>query len=410
MTRPGTDRAVPHDPAGAFCHDNHIAVEGSPSGALAGLTFGVKDIFDVAGSTTGFGNPTWLETHPPAKATAPAVQRLLDAGASMVGKTLSDEMAYSLTGENAHYGTPINPADPGRVPGGSSNGSASAVAAGLVDFALGTDCGGSVRLPASYCGIFGIRPTLKRISVEGIVPFSASFDVVGWFARATDLLCKVGDVLFDAPHPVHKPERLLIADDAFGFVDEAVSASLRDAVRCAAEQVASTKHITVSDDGFENWFDVFRVIQAYEIWANHGAWITRHKPQFGPGIRERMEWASKVTTEEVVPARRRHQEIRSRLDGLIGENDILCLPTSPRIAPLRQTPLDDVEIRFRHQAMNLLCISGLGGLPQLSLPFGTLESMPLGISLIARHGNDETLMAFANTMTEMTQVDQASNR
>ncbi|MGI9412075.1 MAG: amidase [Hyphomicrobiales bacterium] len=410
MTGPGTDRAVPDDPAGAFCRDNHIAVAGAPSGSLAGLTFGVKDIFDVAGSTTGFGNPTWLETHPPAEATAPAVQRLLDAGASMVGKTLSDEMAYSLTGENAHYGTPVNPADPGRVPGGSSNGSASAVAAGLVDFALGTDCGGSVRLPASYCGIFGIRPSLGRISVEGIVPFSASFDVVGWFARAAGPLSEVGDVLFDAPHALHKPERLLIADDAFGFVDEAVSAALRDAVRCAAGQVAGTEHITVSHDGLESWFDVFRVIQASEIWASHGPWITRHKPRLGPGIRERMEWASKVTADQVTPARRRHREIRSRLDALIGENDILCLPTSPRIAPLRQTPLDDVEIRFRHQAMNLLCISGLGGLPQLSLPLGVLEGMPLGLSLIARHGNDETLMAFANTMMEMSRVDPASNR
>ena len=132
----------PHDPVGAFCRDNHVALRGSGSGPLAGLTMAVKDIYDIAGHRTGFGNPDWLRTHPPATETAAAVQQLLDAGADMVGRTLTDELAYSLSGENIHYGTPVNTACPDRVSGGSSSGSAAAVAAGLVDFALGTDCGG----------------------------------------------------------------------------------------------------------------------------------------------------------------------------------------------------------------------------------------------------------------------------
>lgn len=390
--------AMPDDPAGAFCRDNHVAMAGRPDGPLAGLTFGVKDIFDIEGSRTGFGNPTWLSTHEPAGKTATAVQRLLDAGARMIGRTLTDEMAYSLTGENAHYGTPVNPRDPDRIPGGSSNGSASAVANDLVDFALGTDCGGSVRLPASYCGILGIRPSLGRVSVDGVVPFSASFDVIGWFAKDAGLLASVGDVLFDEPQPAHPARRLLVADDAFGFVAPAVREALQPGIVRAAEHFATSEQISVCDDRLESWFDVFRVIQASEIWANHGAWIKQNNPALGPGVRDRMDWASKVTSEDVGPARARHTEIRYRLDRLLGENDVLCIPASPRIAPPKNAPLDDIEVRFRHQAMCLLCISGLGGLPQISLPLAELDGMPLGLSLIARRGNDETLLQLAKAI------------
>ncbi len=395
-SRPGMN--FPNDPAGAFCHDNHVALAGQPKGVLNGLTFGVKDIFDIVEARTGFGNPTWLATHPPAEATAPAVQRLLDAGASMVGKTLTDEMAYSLTGENVHYGTPVNPNDPNSIPGGSSNGSASAVATELVDFALGTDCGGSVRLPASYCGIVGIRPSLGRIAVGGIVPFSASFDVVGWFAKDAEILARVGDVLFDEPRAAAIANRILIAEDAFGFVDQTVRDALQPAVLRVSDGFETCDRIRVCNDRLEDWFDVFRPIQASEIWANHGVWIKQHNPALGPGIRERMDWASKVAPEEVKLARERHSEIRDRLNGLLGEADVLCLPTSPRIAPFKNTPINDIETRFRHQAMCLLCISGLGGLPQISLPLGELDSMPLGLSLIARHGNDETLLDLATAI------------
>src|SRR5438093_9304209 len=158
------------DNLGAFCRHTHVAVKGTGAGPLANLVFGLKDIYDVAGHKTGFGSPDWLATHSPAARTAPSVQVLLDAGADLVGKTHNDELTYSLTGENAHYGTPINVNAPGRIPGGSSSGSAAAVAGGLVDFAVGSDTGGSVRAPASFCGIYGIRPTHGRVSLEAHVP------------------------------------------------------------------------------------------------------------------------------------------------------------------------------------------------------------------------------------------------
>ena len=385
----------PDDPCGAFCRDTHVALAGTPGGPLAGLRFAAKDIFDIEGHRTGFGNPTWLETHGAAGSTASAVQALLDAGADLAGKTLTDELAYSLTGENLHYGTPLNPAAPDQVPGGSSSGSASAVAAGLVDFALGTDCGGSVRLPASYCGILGIRPTLGRIPMDGIAPFSASFDVVGWFARDAVRLASVGRVLFNETESPAPSRRLVIADDAFNLVNEKVQDALQPAVERAAERVGATRHVQVSPTSLPDWFGNFRIIQASEIWANHGEWITAAEPTFGRGVRERMDWASRVEPDQVRRARERHAEIRARLDDLLAEDEVLCLPSSPRVAPRKNTPTDDLEVRFRHQAMCLLCISGLGGLPQVSLPLATLDGLPLGLSLIARRGADEMLLSLA---------------
>ena len=382
----------PNDPLGAFCRENHAALEGSGSGPLAGLTFAAKDVFDIAGSRTGFGSPTWLTTHPPAESTAPAVRRLLDAGADMVGKVLSDELTYSLSGQNAHYGTPVNPAAPGRIPGGSSSGSASAVAGGLVDFALGTDCGGSVRLPASYCGILGIRPSHGRVSLEGVAPFTWSFDVAGWFARDPDVFVAVGGVLLDEDEQLPPPRRLLFPTDAFEVVEREVADALAPAVELATKTIGSREDITISEEGLMEWFQTFRVIQAWEIWSNHREWVQESSPQFGPGIRERMDWASRVADDQAQAARARRDAIVQHVRGLFGDGDVLCLPTSPRVAPLVDTPQDELEDRIRAQAMMLLCIAGLAGLPQVSLPLAALDGLPLGFSLVGPWGTDSHLL------------------
>ena len=393
MTSP--DREAAGDPLGAFCPGGRIALDGAPAGPLRGITFAVKDVFHIAGHRTGFGHPDWLATHPPATRTAAAVRRLLEAGARMVGKTLTDELAYSLTGENVHYGTPVNPRDPARVPGGSSNGSVVAVAGGLADTALGTDCGGSVRLPASYCGILGFRPTHGRVSLADVIPFGPSFDVAGWFARDAGLLERVGRALLEGESGGRPCRRLVLARDAFDLVAAPVREALKPAVAAVAARLGSTSEVTVSPDGLEPWLEVFRHVQAAEIWANHGAWIEANRPTFGPGVRERLAWAAQVDAEAVLDHRRRHREIRARLDGLLEEGDVLCLPTSPRIAPLKDTRTDTKEITFRNQAICLLCIAGLGGLPQVSLPLASLEGMPLGLSLVGRRGADEALLALS---------------
>ena len=387
------------DPVGAFCRENHVALDGSATGPLAGLTFAVKDVFHIAGHRTGFGSPEWLATHEAATETATAVQRLLDAGARMAGKTVSDEMAYSLTGENVHYGTPLNPRSPERIPGGSSNGSVAAVAAGLVDFALGTDCGGSVRLPASYCGILGMRPTVDRVPLDGVIPFGPPFDVAGWFARDAVVLEEVGRVLLDDDGtPPPPPRRLLRAADAFALVDGAVADALAPAVERVAERVGAAREVTVAPDGLGAWFDIFRVLQAASIWSNHGEWITATRPAFGPGIKERFAWAEALAAEDVAAAGEHHRVIQARLADVVGDGDILCLPTSPRPAPLKDTPVDDIEIRYRHQAMHLLCIAGLGGLAQISLPLAEIDGLPLGLSLVGPRGSDMQLLGLAREL------------
>lgn len=384
------------DTLGAFCRHTHIAVKGDGGGPLAGTTFGVKDIYDVAGGTTGFGSPDWLASHDAATRTAPAVQRLLDAGADMVGKTHTDELTYSLNGENPHYGTPVNPNAPGRIPGGSSSGSASAVAGGLCDFALGSDTGGSVRAPASYCGIFGIRPTHGRIPLEGVCPLAVSFDTVGWFARDAALLERVGRVLLGADPP-GSPGRLLLAQDAFAITGDAVVRALEPGLVRVQSVLGKAEPVVVASEGLSQWFQVFRLLQGAEIWAQHREWVTRVKPNFGAGVKERMAWVPTIAPSAVPPAQARREEITNHMQKLLAGNAVLVLPTVPGIAPLRNRPPAETD-EFRARAMALLCIAGLARLPQVSLPLGTLDGCPVGLSLVAAKGNDAMLLALAKAL------------
>jgi amidase len=383
------------DPLGAFCAPNPVALPGAAAGPLVGRNFAAKDVFEIAGTPTGFGHPDWLRTHPPASATASAVQKLRDAGCTLVGRTISDELCYSLSGENVHFGTPRNPAAPERIPGGSSAGSASAVAGGAADLAIGTDCGGSVRIPASYCGIYGIRTTHGRVATDGVLPFAGSFDVVGWFARDPALLATAGSVLLDAARDETPLRRLLVFSKLFGRAEPAVRDALRGPVARVATHFAE---IIESEEDFADldaWRVTFQTVQASEIWRNLGPWIQATQPHFGPGIKERFSAAATVTEEAATAARARMAEIREHLRDKIRPGDVLCLPTAPRVAPLRNTPASDVEVATRNAAMALLCIAGLGGLPQITLPLATAEGCPAGLSLVGAAGADEALMALA---------------
>ena len=380
------------DTLGAFCRHTHVEVPGAASGPLAGLSFGLKDIFDVAGHKTGFGCPDWLRTHDAAKVHSPVAKKLLDAGATLAGKTHTEEMAFSLTGENAHYGTPLNVAAPGRVPGGSSSGSAAAVAGKLVDFAIGSDTGGSVRGPASFCGIYGIRPTHGRISLDGVCPLAPGFDACGWFARDADLLARVGDVLLGGK--AASPGRVLLAQDAFALALPDAAAALQPALARVAKVLGTPQAVTVSSEGLNAWFEVFRILQFAEIWDTHREWVTRVKPNFGIAIGKRFEAVAKSDPAEVARMAPQREAIAERLDQLLANNAILLLPTVPDIAPLLNCPHEQT-IAFRERAMGMLCISGIGRLPQVSLPLATANGCPLGISMVAARGNDEILLAVA---------------
>jgi amidase len=386
-----------NDTLNAFCSHGRIELQTRLDGPLAGLTFAVKDFFDVADVPTGAGSPEWLATHNPPRQSAPVVSRLLDAGAKLVGKTHTDEMAWSLNGENAHYGTPVNPAAPGRIPGGSSSGSAAATAGGLVDFAIGSDTGGSVRLPASYCGIYGIRTTHGRVPISGAVPLAPSYDTVGWFARSPEIMEMVGKVLLDDIRKARRPKKAIVARDLLAAVEPRVSQSLQSSLDRLIELVGTVDYVDVAGSELGSWRNAFRVIQSQEAWAAHGGWIEEVKPALGPGVRERFAAASVISQDEVVQANALRNKIRAKMLSLIEDEAVLIVPTAPGIAPLRDTAGEALDV-FRARALELLCPAGHSGLPQISLPLAVLDGCPLGLSIVGGRDCDEDILALAIEM------------
>jgi len=383
------------DALGAFVPAPQPSIAGKDEGPLAGLTFAAKDIFDVAGFVTGCGNPDWARSHAPAASHAPTVRAMLDAGAELVGKTVTDELAYSLNGQNFHYGTPTNVNAPGRIPGGSSSGSAAAVAGGLADTALGSDTGGSVRIPASYCGLFGLRPTHGRITLEGVMPLAPSFDTVGWFTRDAVTLRRVGGVLLPAEGKAARWKRLLVAEDAFALAVPAAQAALAPLVERLEQRLTPADKVMAAEtDSLQDWMWRFRHIQAREIMGTQGAWIAETRPRFGPEIQERFDWAATITEEQAAPARAAREVFAARLAGLLGNDTLLCLPTAPGIAPLTSSTAADL-VAHRSAVLSLTSIAGLSRLPQVSLPLARVQGCPLGLSLIGPAGGDEDLLAFA---------------
>jgi amidase len=380
-----------HDPVNAFVND--LALPGAPGGPLKGLTLGVKDLYDIEGHVTGCGSPDWVRTHNAAKHTAPAVQVLLDAGASLVGKTHTDEIAYSLMGVNAHYGTPINSAAPERVPGGSSSGSAAAVAAGLVDIGLGSDTGGSVRMPASFCGLWGMRPAHGVISLDHAMPLAPSFDTAGWFTRNPELLAKVGAVLgVELSGPL--PNRLLLPVDLWAAVPADVVAALSPAVTALRSVVGSLEVCRLSDQPMDEWLEVFKVCQASEVWEVHGAWVEAENPDFGPGIRDRFAMAKALEPDMVRTMRARRERLTNDLRERLPKGAVMLAPSAPGPAPLRTSGESELD-GFRMAALKILCPAGLAGLPQLSMPLAQLDGAPLGLSLIGTPGSEGTLFETA---------------
>ncbi|MEW5423837.1 amidase [Amorphus sp. 3PC139-8] len=382
-----------------FCPYPHADVPHAAGGALSGLTFAVKDLFDVAGYPTGCGHPEWPGRDHPADHTAPAIEMLLKAGADCLAKTETDEIAYSLYGQNPHYGTPVNPAAPDRVPGGSSSGSAVATAAGLVDFAIGTDTAGSVRIPASFCGIYGFRPSHGCISADGCMELARSYDTVGWFARSAAMLARIGDVLIEAP-PSPKLPHCLLLDSAFDLVEPQSRPAIDAAVRRISfgfERVFSVPDVPPRE---EDWGLTFRVTQAAEVWAGKSAWIEERHPHFSAGVQSRLDWARGIAEDEIDFHVRRRREIRSVLTAQIGPDSVLCLPTAPAAAPLLSTAEQDLQ-DFRTRIIMLTCLAGLAGLPQVTLPLAQAPNgAPIGISLIGAVGSDHVLLRLAREISE----------
>jgi amidase len=378
---------MPPDPFGALLPELAEPVVGAVDGPLAGTTFVAKDLFDVAGTVTGAGQAQWAATHPPATANAPAVQRLLDAGSVLVGKAKTSEMAFSLSGANVHTGMPVNPAAPDRDPGGSSSGSAAAVAGGLCDLGLGTDTLGSVRVPASYCGIFGWRPTHGLVPDGGVHPLARSFDTVGLFARDPELLARAAEVL-SGPLEAARPVRLLLAADAFELAGSAAG-PLRD----AAEELDldGSADLFPPDHSTKELFWAFRDVQGPEFAQVHGAWVEATTPTFGPVTAERVAYSLAVTPEQQSAAVAVRAEARRHLDAVLGPGDALVLPASP--PPPRREPTPEEREVPRHEG-TLAVMGSLTGAPSVVFPAVRTPEGPVGLCLLGRPGSDGELLSW----------------
>lgn len=368
---------------------------------LAGRRFVVKDNIDVAGFVSGNGNPRWAETHGPAAVHAPAVDRLLDAGARLVGKTHMDEMAYSLLGANAHYGTPVNPAAPDRHPGGSSSGSAVAVAAGLADFALGTDTAGSCRAPAAFCGVYGFRPSHGAVSSNGVVPLAETLDTIGWFARDLATVQAVADVLLPRDLRPDPFAGAAVLKDAFDICD----ADLREAAKPALAALPNAFALREAVLGEEFWTTAlrhFRNLQAYEAWRAHSDWIAATKPSFGEGIAERFEYAAAVTPQAKREADAFRHASRRRIDDLLQAQSLLVVPTTPFAAPLLTESAEELD-RKRYLMVRTFLLASFFGLPQISLPLARPEGAPpLALSFIGPRWSDRALLETARALVGST--------
>ena len=392
------------DRLNAFCQDSRAYLQGAERGPLAGLTFAAKDIFDVKGHVTGGGNPDWKASQPAAEATAWAVQALVDAGATMVGKTHTDELTRGILGVNAHYGTPLNPQAPGRVPGGSSSGSAAAVAGGLVDFALGSDTGGSVRIPASFCGLYGLRPTHGRISLEGMLLQAPSYDTVGWFARDAGLFARVGSVLLQTEIGPARPRRLVVAEDAFEVADLSVRAALEPLVERLGALIGLSSRERLAPTSLSDWAAGQRVRASSEAWAVVREWIDRMNPRMSFQVAESCLAGRSVTPEEVAAALAERLKVMARMRTLLAGDTVVCLPTAPTPAPPRAQTMSERR-PMTSRIVQLTCTAGTMGAPQINLPWAEAEGLPVGLSLIAAPGSDEMLIAFAREATEFLQVE-----
>jgi amidase len=384
---------------GAFVPGAQVARARHAEGPLSGLTFAVKDLFAVRGHRSSAGVPDFASQQQPAESDASAVAALLDAGADLVGVTVLDEFAFSLVGQNPHYGTPPNPRAPGRVCGGSSCGSAAAVAACLCDFALGTDTGGSVRVPASFCGLFGVRPSHAAISTEGLIPLAPSFDTVGFLAREPSTFESVASVLLGSgeKEPI---ARILLAEDALELCDAGVAELLTHLLERAAGQLGlRVEPLKLLADGFGPLRRAYARLQGPEAYAVHGRFLESAKPRLSPAISQRFELARQYAEsgEGVAEDRALRAALGEQLDELLTPNTLLFMPAAPGIAP-RLDASDEVLAKFRAAAVSLTALASLTGRPQLVVPARELEGAPLGLSFVSARGSDAWLCGLASSL------------
>lgn len=401
---------MPTDRFNAFVDLPQLPVKYAESGPLTGLTLAVKDIFDVEGYVTGWGNPVHAAEAAPAPKSAPAVQALFDAGARFAGKTQTEELAFSMVGQNVHFPHPVNPAAPGRITGGSSSGSVAAVAGGLADIATGSDTGGSVRAPASFCGLIGLRTTHGAISLEGTMPLAPSFDTFGWFARDAAIYERVAEVLLgdesasvavggkgSSDRSRLRPLRYAVLDDL--LVDAAVKAEYGRLVHQVSERLGAASLEKAPPFAVDDLYWCTRKLQAREAWDAHGPWISSGDRRMGKATYDRFAFGKTVSDADVAIETKRRAEFTGWLRDALGDDGVIVMPTVPCPAPKSDSTPEQFG-EFRERAIRMLCWSGLSGFPQITIPLGTVDGAPFGISLLGPAGADLELVRLARALME----------
>lgn len=359
------------------------------NGVLNNLSFVLKDMCKVKGLKTSCGNPDFYDKCSIAKDHALFLNELLKNGAVLKGITICDEFFYSLIGENGHYGTPNNLNASGCVPGGSSSGSAAALTENLYDFSIGSDTGGSVRIPASFCGLMGIRPTHDRINTNGVYPMAPSFDTVGWFAKKIEVFQKIGDVLLNNNETSKANfKKYVIAEDLLEIAESEVQNEFKKFIDLKLPGISKVRLSTLTKSEIA---DNFRILQGNEVKENVLPWITKNKPTISPEINARIEMASKITNDEVKLAKTFRNKLVKEVENSLPEGVIAIFPTAPFSAPV--CGQDDASLgSYRKKLMEMTSIAGMTYRPQISLPCLKNKNRPVGISLLGWKYSDEILL------------------
>ncbi|WP_321339790.1 amidase family protein [Breoghania sp.] len=393
------------DPSGSLVERLDLPPLGT--GPLDGLTFTVKDNIDLAGYRTSYGSPAWRDTHPAPVHNALCVDQLLAAGGRCVGKAVADEFTYSLDGENPFFGTPRNARAPERVPGGSSSGSAASVANGLADFSIGTDSGGSIRVPASLCGVWGMRPSLHRISEAGVLPFMPGVSTVGILSAQRGFLDAAARVLLrSGEKPVASPKRLLLLSDMLEVADAAVA----DQVHAALEQISRHCGLVAEPVRFSQLigedlplsycnFEALRDLQTAEFQSTLGNWIETANPELGYVFSMAYGNVRQFDRIARLDSLTRCERLFEKINAGLPEGTVVCFPTTPVIAPLKGSLNNlDAVLDFYDRTMIATAFSGVGRLPEISAPLLTVEGCPVGLSFAAAHYQDEFLLSAVGEM------------
>lgn len=367
------------------------------TGPLADLRFAVKDVFDVAGYPTGAGSRALTTAALPRAHSAHAVARLLKAGARFVGKTQTDELAFSLDGCHTYFGAPLNPAAPDRLTGGSSSGSAAAVAADLADVALGSDTAGSVRLPASHCGLYGFRPSHNLVPLDGMFPLAPSFDTCGWFARDAVTLARVAEVLLPPPPNAARPRLLWPVDLWRELLPD--GQALRDTADVVVSRLGRPQDVVVCPDTPDEMVRHFLVLVGHEAWQLHAAFVARHSDEIDPEVMRSLQWARRIDGPQVRAALAHRRRCQARWSKVLAADQILIAPTLPEPAPRRDASVEALRLQ-RGRALRLLCVAPMAQAPELTLPLAAVAGAPIGLSLVGAPGSDHLLLQTALALSE----------